>query len=191
MHWMGLDAGQKTNRESVSPLNLCLQKCSMLCVRRRVFSSQLTEKKQARAKLEEYEAALSHLEGRGDLPWDITVAGKIARNSVSSKSGPKTPGISFTSPAAGPGLPLWTMRVQELIRLTQNRVAEVCASRAFAKLCDYSPLFANRCLACCAGPLFVRNSRSLPFLKGTADDPPNHLKRRRRLHHCWHLLHGG
>jgi hypothetical protein len=160
MHWMGLDAGQKTNRESVSPLNLCLQKCSMLCVRRRVFSSQLTEKKQARAKLEEYEAALSHLEGRGDLPWDITVAGKIARNSVSLKSGPGTPGVSFTSPAAGHGLPLWAMRVQELIRLTQNRVAEVRASRAIANLCAYSPVFATRCLACCASPLFVRNSHS-------------------------------
>ena len=188
---MGPDAGLNSDRESVSPLHLCPHQCSMLCVRRRVFSSRLTEKKQVRAKLEEYEAALSHLEGSGDLPWDITVAGKIARNSVSLKSGPGTPGVSFTSPAAGHGLPLWAMRVQELIRLTQNRVAEVCASRAFAKLCDYSPLFANRCLACCAGPLFVRNSRSLPFLKGTADDPPNHLKRRRRLHHCWHFLHGG
>ncbi len=150
----------------------------------------LTEKKQARAKLEEYEAALSHLEGRGDLPWDITVAGKIARNSVSLKSGPGTPGVSFTSPAAGHGLPLWAMRVQELIRLTQNRVAEVRASRAIANLCAFSPVFATRCLACCASPLFVRNSHS-PVLTGTADDPPNHLKRRRRLHHCWHLLHGG
>ena len=137
IHWMGPDAGHKTDRESVSPLHLCPRQRSMLCVRRRVFSSQLTEKKQARAKLEEYEAALLHLEGRGELPWDITVAGKIARNSVSSKSGPRTPGVSLrspTSPAAGPGLPLWALRVQELIRLTQNRVAEVRALREFAKL---------------------------------------------------------
>lgn len=105
------------------------------CSPRRLTRSR----EQAQAQLEEYESAISRLEGRGDLPWDLTVAGKIAtRNSIPkfrpSLQQQPSGGTSGASPqTADLGLRLWVTRVQELIRHTQNRVAEVLALCAFAR----------------------------------------------------------
>ena len=73
------------------------------------------------AQLAEYESALTHLDEGVDLPWDVSLHSQHlsawTTNAVQSH-------LDFTTVDRGMAAG-WVARVQELIRLTENRVSAV------------------------------------------------------------------